>query len=73
MLRPLLKHARWHHVVAMLVGVVFFGYLQWTDPPGTPHAGGPVTVVLASIVFGLLWECILRLWLLVTTGRLTRE
>lgn len=64
--------AKWHHALAAFLGVMFVAYAQWDDP-AVSNPGKAATVVLASLFFGLLWECILRLFRLLIHGRLTRE
>lgn len=64
--------ARWHHALAAFIGVVLVAYVQWDDP-AVANPGKAATVLMASLLFGLLWECILRLFRLLVYGRLTRE
>lgn len=55
---------RTSHVIAAFVGVVFAGWLQWMEP--LPDPPMPVVVVAwFSVLFGLLWECAIRLWRIV--------
>lgn len=48
------------HIVAALVGVVLVGFAQWADPT-FPRNGAIATVAFTAVLFGLLWECVIRL------------
>lgn len=68
----MLKAVRWHHIAAAFVGVVLVGYVQWSEP-AVSNPGRAATVLGAALIFGLLWECIIRLSRWLVHGRLTRE
>ena len=52
------------HVIAAFVGVVLAGWLQWSTPGYEPPKP-IVTVLFVGVTFGLLWECAIRLSVLI--------
>lgn len=48
------------HVIAGFIGVVLVGWAQWADPT-FPSPNPVVTVAFTAVLFGLLWECVIRL------------
>lgn len=48
------------HIIAGFIGVLLVGYAQWADPT-FPRNGAIATVAFVSVLFGLLWECAVRL------------
>lgn len=45
------------HILAAFLGATWVLWLQWSDGVEHPRSG----VLLWAILFGLLWECMLRL------------
>jgi hypothetical protein len=58
-------------VIAAFIGVVLAGWLQWSTP-GYEPPNPVVTVAFVGVLFGLLWECVIRLSVL-TRGLLRRQ
>jgi hypothetical protein len=50
---------RTSHVIAAFIGVVLVGIGQATDPT-FPNAGPAATVLWTSLMFGAVWELVLR-------------
>lgn len=67
-----MKAARWDHVAAAFVAVVLIAYAQSKDPQ-FPNPGPIATVGVFGFWAAVMWECIVRLFRLVTQGRLTSE
>ena len=62
---------RTSHIVAAFLGVMLVGWVQWSDPT-FPNPSPVVTVAYIGVLFGLLWECVIRLSRLVH-GLLARK